>query len=84
MKYVHERPISVYLDVEALVRDDLIVSLDLNLIEDHDEGGSPMEIDVRLVEALVTAIEYYTCKSEFRNIIEDRREKLKQLGVDIF
>lgn len=77
------RTLLEYVDLESLVRDNLVESLDLELEQNKDEGGHPLEIDVELVKALVLVIEYYTARNEFHNIVKKRKEQLKEFGIEV-
>lgn len=76
--------IEKYIDIEGLVAGELLNALDMNLIQHKDEGGYPVEVDTDLIRALVLVIQYYTSFHSFDIIMEDRKEKLKSLGIEIF
>jgi hypothetical protein len=55
-----EVPIMLNIEqVEQIVLQDLKKCLELELNISTDEGGHPLEVDLELVQALITVIKYY-------------------------
>lgn len=66
----------IVVDTEQLIRDELKEAIELNL----SESGYQIETDQKLIDALMTVLEYYSIPTEFDNYradITSRRLKLE-------
>ncbi len=68
------------IDTEAVTVSELKEAVDLTLTPDYDEGGQYIPYDAKLLDALMTVIEYFSIPSEFDEYkadITSRRLKME-------